>query len=92
MKHICTIKPLGLADFKEVEFAIPTRKQLHDLLLLNFANLFGMKRKQKSYKINIDKHFDPTNTLRGAVELSDENDAKLLALRHVKFITDTEPD
>lgn len=92
MKHICTVRPLGLAPWSEVEFALPTRKMLHDLLLLNFENLFGVKRKQRAYNFKIDKHFDKTNTLQGSVELSDLNDAKLLALKHVKFITDTERD
>jgi len=33
MRHICTVKPLGLAPFNEVDFTMPTRAQLKELLL-----------------------------------------------------------
>lgn len=43
MRHLCTIKPLGLCAYEEIEFEAPTRKQLYDHLLLDYRCLLDMK-------------------------------------------------
>jgi hypothetical protein len=45
MRHICTVKPLGLAPFNEVEFALPSRAQLCELLLYDYRNILGHEKK-----------------------------------------------